>query len=268
MTESNIRRRHPDPIIFQGGNQTLPAAVAETVELEPTDDYAPFRDQVRALIRDGQPSYATVPYGLVRQEGLSDQVMAQATPTGTVFYVRWSSVPLGKNMPVTAVPLSIACYVDSATIPATIGNGGVTSDIDTNGNFTLAHPPTRSLLVSYGWQVFADNDLNQLLEGARSWLQGYPVITAVPDGLFSAITYQAAAQACESIGRALNFPDVTAGEAKESLSAVAKGYLQSAKDFYARADKARADFYTTGDEPLRPEATIIGVNYPVWQPFR
>jgi hypothetical protein len=227
-----------------------------------------YRDTVRTLIRDGQPSYATGPYGLVRQEELSDELDAQATPTQIVFYVRWSTVPLGKNVTITAVPSTIAVYVDGNTVPLTVGNGGVVQDIDFNGNFEISTPPTSRIMVTYGWQIFQDEDLDQILDQARSWVQGFATIDAVPDGLAPALTFHAAAVACETISRQMSLPDVTAGEAKESLSGVAKQYAASAKDFFARADKARQDFYTSGDQPLQPQAAVVGLAYPAYQPFR
>lgn len=228
------------------------------------------RDAVRALIRDGKPSYATVPFGLVRQEQLTDLIPVAATPTQTTFYVRFSSVPLGKNVTVQAVPATIAAYRDGLTTPDTVGNGGVTADIDQNGNFTLAHPPTSALLVTYGWQLFADADIDQVIGDANSWLFQWVEsgIGSIPDQLNHALAQYAAGLACESIGRQLQLPDVTAGEAKESLSSVAKGYMQSAKDFFARADKARQDFWSSADQPLQPAAAIVSLAYPVYQPKR
>lgn len=246
----------------------LEAPAVETLGLEPPDDYQPFRDTVRALIGDGMPSYATSPEGLVRQESLSDQIQAQATPTGTTFYVRWSNIPLGKNVTVMAVPLTIAAYVDGATIPATIANSGVTSDIDQNGNFTLAVAPVASLLVTYGWQAFSDDGIDELLDNARAWLQGFATIEKVPDGLSAALTWQAAALACQKLARKMALPDVAAGEAKEGLSDVAKQYAADAANYFKAAAQARKDFWTTGDQPLQPQAAIVSLNYPAYQPTR
>ena len=130
------------------------------------------RDAVRALLRDGQTStYATnVIFNLVRQEQLSDEIPAVATPTQTEFYVRFSSVPLGKNTTVYAIPGTIAAYVDGSDSPQTVGNGGVTQDIDPNGNFILRTPPTGQLLVTYGWESFNDGDIDQYIADANSWL--------------------------------------------------------------------------------------------------
>lgn len=228
------------------------------------------RDAVRALIRDGQPSYSASPYGLVRQESLSDEIPAAATPTLTEFYVRFQSVPLGKNMTVYAVPATIAAYRDGRTTPDTVNGGGVVSDIDTNGNFVLAAAPVSSLLVTYGWQLFQDGDIDQLISDAQSWLFQWvdAGLGSVPDALNHGLAMYAAGLACEAIGRQLQLPDVSAGEAKEDLSAVAKGYMQSAKDFFARADKARVDYWTSADQPKAPAAAVTSVNYPVYQPKR
>lgn len=230
--------------------------------------YPGFRDALRVLLRDGQPSYATSPYGLIRQEQLSDQIQAQATPTGTVFYVRFSTVPLGKNVTVTAIAGTIAAYVDGDPAPKTIANGGVTVDIDQNGNFTLRTAPVSQLFATYGWQIFSDGDLDQLLDESRSWLVEFATLDLIPDGLVPALCEHAAGLACESIGRQLQLPDVSAGEAKESLSQVAKGYLQTAKDFFARADKARKDYWSSADQPLQPAATVVALRYPQYQPQR
>jgi hypothetical protein len=226
------------------------------------------RDAVRALIRDGKPSYAQAPFGLVRQESLSDQIGTAATPTLTQFYVRWANVPLGKNMTVTAVPSTIAAYRDGLTVPDTVSNGKVTADIDQNGNFTLATAPVSALLVTYGWQIFADGDIDQLIADATSWLFQWSTIGAVPDQLNHALALYASGLACEGIGRQLQLPDVRAGEAAEDLSSVAKGYMASAKDFYARADKARIDYWTSADQPKQPAAGITSLKYPVYQPYR
>lgn len=229
------------------------------------------RDAVRALLRDGQPSYATSPFGLARQEQLSDQIAVAATPTQTEFYVRFQSVPLGKNMTVYAVPETIAAYVDGSTVPQTIANSGVTQDIDQNGNFILAAPPADSLTVTYGWQLFQDGDIDAYIADADSWLYAWVDsggISAIPDQLNHALAMYAAGLASEAIGRQLMLPDVTAGDAKESLSAVAKGYMQSATNYFSRADKARTDFWTSADEPKQPQAAITSLRYPVYQPYR
>lgn len=228
------------------------------------------RDAVRALLRDGQPSYAAVPYGLVRQEQLSDQIPAQATPTQTKFYVRFDSVPLGKNVSVSPVPATIAAYRDSATAPDTISNGKVTADIDINGNFTLATAPVASLLVTYGWQLFADGDIDQLIADAMSWLYQWvdAGLQALPDALNHALALHAAALGCEGISRQVALPDVTAGDMREALSDVAKMYAKTAADFFKRADRARKDYWTSADQPLQPQGAIIGLRYPVYQPKR
>jgi hypothetical protein len=212
------------------------------------------------------PSYATSPYGLVRQESLTDQI--PTSPTLTTFYVRWQNVPLGKNMTVFAVPSTIAAYRDGSTSPDTVGNGKVTADIDQNGNFTLQTAPTSSLLVTYGWQLFQDGDIDQLLDEARSWLFNWSTLDLVPDALNPALCQYAAGLACQSIARQLRFPDVSAGEARETLSAVAKGYEQDAKDFFARAAQGREDYWTSADQPKQPAAAIISVKYPAYQPRR
>lgn len=226
------------------------------------------RDAVRALIRDGQPSYATVPFGQVRQESLTDQIPAQATPTQTEFYVRFSSVPLGKNVTVQAIPATIAAYRDGSGTPDTIGNGRVTQDIDQNGNFILATAPVSQLLVTFGWQIFADGDIDAYLADGMSWLFNWSGVGAIPDQLNHALALYAAANAVSAIARQLRLPDVTAGEAKEALSDVAKGYEQDAKDYLGRAEQARKDFWTSADQPLQPAAAATAVHYPVYQPKR
>lgn len=234
----------------------------------PGSDTTPFpgyRDDVRTLIQDGMPSYATVPYGLVRQEQLTDQI---GTGGGiTTFYVRWQNVPLGKNVTVQAVPATIAAYVDGGTIPKTFGTG-VTSDIDQNGNFTLSAAPASSLLVTYGWQVFSDGDIDQFLDLARSWLYDFATLDLVPDALNPALTKYAAHLACSSIARRMALPDVTAGEAKEALSSVAKQYAASAKQFLSGAEQSRKDYWTSADQPLQPTAAIVSLRYPSYQPKR
>ena len=230
--------------------------------------YPGFRDTVRTLIRDGMPSYATSPYGLVRQEQLTDEIPATSTPTQTTFYVRFDSVPLGRNITVQAVPGTIAAYRDGSTTPDTIANGKVTQDIDANGNFTLQTAPQSSLLVTYGWQILADGDIDQLLDEARSWLVEFATLDVVPDGLNPALTQYAAGLACQSIARMARLPDVTIGDAKEALSAVAKGYEQDAKDHFARAATHRKAYWSSADRPLQPAAGVLSVTYPVYQPRR
>jgi hypothetical protein len=258
--QSNIRRR-PVPV----------GAVLPTDPDTPGSDPSPYPgllDQVRTLIQDGMPSYATTPYGLVRQEQLSQQIPAVNSPTLMTFMVLFGSVALGKNDPVLAVPATIAAYIDGSTIPATIANNGVTADIDQNGNFTLSTAPQSSLLVTYGYQRLADGDLYQHLDIARSWLHDFETLDLVPDGMVPAITHYAASLACASLARKLRLPDVTAGDAKETLSAVAKGYQADADDFMKKAQQFRKDYWTSADEPLSPTAAITSVNYPVYQPFR
>jgi hypothetical protein len=231
-----------------------------------TSPYPGLRDDVRTLIQDGMPSYATTPYGLVRQESLTDQI-----PVGgglTTFYVRWQNIPLGKNVTVLPVAATIAAYVDGATSPKTLGNGGVTSDIDQNGNFTLATAPTSSLLVTYGWQVFTDGDIDQFLDLARSWLFQWATLDQVPDGMNPALTKYAAHLACSSIARRMALPDVTAGEAKEALSQIAKAYAASAKQFLAEAEQSRKDYWTSADQPLQPAAATVSLRYPAYEPKR
>jgi hypothetical protein len=229
------------------------------------------RDAVRALLRDGKPSYASQPFGLVRQEQLTDQIPAAATPTLTEFYVRWQNVPLGKNGTASAIPATIAAYRDGSTIPDTIGNGLVTQDIDQNGNFILQHPPVSQLLVTYGWQWLADADIDQYISDASSWLFAWVDsggVTAIPDALNHALALYAASLAADALSRQLALPDVGAGEAKESLSKVAGMYAQSAKAWEAKAEKARSDYWTSADQPKQPAAAVLAVHYPAYQPRR
>lgn len=228
------------------------------------------RDAVRALLRDGQPSYAASPFGLVRQEQLTDQIPAQATPTQTTFYIRFQNVPLGKNVTYLPVAGTIAAYRDGSTTPDTIGNGGVTADIDQNGNFTLQTAPVASLTASYGYQLFQDGDVDQYIADGMSWLYQWvdTGITSIPDALNHALAMYAAAQAADGIARQIALPDVTAGEAKETLSQVAKAYAQSAKTWLGMAEQARKDFWTSADQPLQPAAATVSLRYPVYQPKR
>lgn len=228
------------------------------------------RDAVRALLRDGQPSYAAGPYGLVRQESLTDQIPAAATPTLTEFYVRFANVPLGKNVPYTAVPNTIAAYRDGSTVPDTVQNGRIHQDIDQNGNFILATAPVSSLLVTYGYQLCADGDIDQYISDAMSWLFQWvdTGLGSIPDALNHALALYAAAQGAKAIARQLRLPDVTAGEAKESLSQVAKGYDTDVKNWLAMAEQARKDFWTSADQPLQPQAAMVSLRYPVYQPKR
>jgi hypothetical protein len=99
-------------------------------------------------------------------------------------------------------------------------------------------------------------------------LQGFASITEVPDGLAAALTWQAAAMACQKLARQMALPDVTAGEAKEALSDVAKQYAADATSFFKAAAQARKDYWTTGDQPLQPQAAITSLNYPAYQPIR
>lgn len=226
------------------------------------------RDAVRTLVRDGMPSTALHPYGIVRQEQLSDQIPAVPTPTQTTFYVRFASVPLGKNVTVQAVPGTIAAYRDGVSIPDTLAGGWVTSDIDFNGGFTLAHPPVSGLLVSYGWQLLADSDLDELVDTARSWLYAWASIGLIPDGCNPALSQYAAGLACRSIARQCRLAKVGAGDAREDLSDVADGYEKDASDFLKRAETARASYWTSADQPKSPAAAIGNMNYPNYQPRR
>jgi hypothetical protein len=262
--QSNIRPRQtraPIPV----------TAVLPTEPDVPGSDPSPYPgllDQVRTLLSDGMPSYATTPYGLVRQEQLTQQIPPSSPSTLMTFIVLYSSVPLGKNDPVQPVPSTIAAYIDGSTIPATIANSGVTSDIDVNGNFTLSTAPQSSLLVTYGWQRFSDGDLYQFLDIARSWLYDYQTLDQVPDGMVPAITHYAASLAAASLARKLRLPDVTAGDAKETLSETAKGYQADADAFMNKAQQFRKDYWTSADQPLQPAVGIVSVNYPVYQPPR
>lgn len=226
------------------------------------------RDAVRTLVRDGMPSTALRPYGMVRQEQLSDQILSLATPAQTTFYVRFQSVPLGRNVTVQAVPGTIAAYRDGASVPDTIAGGAVTSDIDFNGSFTLARPPVSGLLVSYGWQLFADGDIDELVDQARSWLYAWASIGLIPDGMNPALSQYAAGLACRSIARQCRLANVGAGDAHEDLSDVAAGYEKDAADFSARAVAARASYWTSADQPKQPAAAIASIDYPSYQPTR
>lgn len=74
--------------------------------------------------------------------------------------------------------------------------------------------------------------------------------------------------ACQKLARQMALPDVTAGEAKEALSDVAKQYAADATSFFKAAAQARKDYWTTGDQPLQPQAAITSLNYPAYQPIR
>lgn len=246
-------------------------AVLPTEPDVPGSDPSPYPgllDQVRTLLQDGMPSYATAAYGMVRQEQLTQQIPATSPSTETTFMVLFSQSPLGKNDPVQPVAGTIAAYIDGATSPATVANSGVTSDIDQNGNFTLSTAPQSSLLVSYGYQRWGNGDLYQYIDLGRSWLHDFQSLDVVPDGMVPALTHYAASLACAALARRLRLPDVTAGDAKETLSTVAKGYQSDADDHMKKAQQFRKDYWTSADEPLQPAAATIAVNYPAYQPYR
>jgi hypothetical protein len=216
-------------------------------------------DSVRRLIQDGPG------YNLVRQEDLSDLIPAQATPTQTSFYVRFSSVPTEQYVTVFAVPGTLLAYVDG-------GFGvGPRTDVDINGTFILPSAPTSSLLATYQWQYFMDADIADFVDRARGWVGGpnaYPDLTTVPDGLMPALIDYGASLACAAMARKCSLADVRAGEAEARLSALARQYAAQAQSFETSAAAASRRYWTRADQTAAPGMDLSSIGFSQYQPMR
>ncbi len=222
------------------------------------------RYQVRHEIRDGMPALDAnpTPFEMVRLEDLSDQIVQQATPASTQFQLRFQNVPLEQYATVYAVPGTLVAYVDGWTpTPPTV-------DVDRNGNFTLPVAPVASLKITYGWQYFLDQAIDNFVDQARQWLREYTSVTLIPDGLNPALVHYASALALRALGRQLTLAMVRGGDAEIDLSALAKAYTTQADALEKTATAEREAYYSRGPEPLAPTATLIGTHQRPWTPQR
>jgi hypothetical protein len=220
------------------------------------------RNAVRHQVRDGAPS-GQQPFNMVRLEPLTDQIPATATPTQTVFQVRYDLVPTQEHMTVTAIPNTLTAFVDGSWAPTT-----PTLDVDRNGNFTLPHPPFSALLVTYGWQYLADGELDNFVEEARRWLREWNEVSEIPDGLFGALTRYASALALRALQRTANIADQKAGDTDISFSDLAKSYATQAKELEARAEADRKAYYSRGAEVEEPFAESEALHIDRFEPLR
>lgn len=223
------------------------------------------RNTVRHLLRDGTPwlDATPVPFNMVRLEELSDQIQQTATPTQTVFQLRFANVPTEQYMTVSAVPGTLVLYVDGSWAPT-----APTVDVDLNGNFTLPVPPVTELMATYAWQYFSDGAVDQYVDQARQWLREFTTVALVPDGLMPALTHYAAALALRSLARQANIADLRAGDSEVSFSDLAKSYITQAAAMEKLAEGEREAYYTRGPEALAPAVDVSSLVIDPFEPLR
>lgn len=226
---------------------------------------AQARDAVRRVIQDGMTQAAATnhAFSIVRLEDLTDQVAAQATPTGKTFQVRFSQVPTEEYVTVYAIPGTLVAFIDGSTTPA-----APTTDVDQNGTFVVATAPVNSLQVTYAWQYFADDDIDDFLDRARSWLREYSSIAQVPDGLNPALIEYAAGEAVRALARKVSLADASAGDAKINLSQLTQEYQTQAKQLHAAAQSDRDSYWHRASETLAPAVATLGLGFGNYQPRR
>jgi hypothetical protein len=229
---------------------------------------ATARNDVRHRLRDGVPvlDASPVPFNTVRLEDCSDQIPTPqpATPTQTVFQVRFDDVPTQRYLNVNACPGTLVAYVDGSWAPTT-----PTKDVDVNGNFTLPVVPL-SQLITYSWQYFADGEIDQFVDEARSWLREFQTVTTIPDGLVPALISNAASRALQALARAATLVPVHAGDSDIDWSKLAAAYATQADTQCKRADAERLAFYSQGPEAVDPTVATFGsvnIGSP-WTPSR
>lgn len=238
----------------EAGNAQQSGAVFSPVQGQTTAGGNPTkasaRNAVRHQIRDGMPlgDSVPVPYNMVRLEPLTDQIPAeQATPTQTVFQVRYDLVPTQDHMTVQPVPGTLVAYVDGSWTPT-----APTVDVDQNGNFTLAVPPLKSLQITYAWQYLSDGEIDNFVEEARRWLREFGELTQIPDGLAHALTRYAAGLALNALSRSANIADQKAGDTEIKFSDLAKTWAKQAAELLKQAEGERQAFYSRGPESEEP----------------
>lgn len=218
------------------------------------------RQQVRRLVQDGQTSDATpVPYKMVRLEDLTDQVS-----TGqTTFQVRFTGVPTEAYVTCYVIPGSLVAYVDGSPAPTS-----PKTDVDRNGNFVLSAAPGQQVQVSYGWQYFADSDIDDFVDQARQWLREYTDVTLVPDGLVPALVRHAASKALEALAAKVALPSVSAGEASADLSKLASEWRAQATAWASEATSLRESYWARASEPRGPAFDTGSMALDPYQPQR
>lgn len=252
------------------GNAQTSGAVYSPVQGQTTAGGNPTkasaRNAVRHQIRDGYPvgDAVPVPFNLVRLEALTDQIPAEAaTPTQTVFQVRYDLVPTQQHMTVEAVPGTLTAYVDGSWTPT-----APTVDVDRNGNFTLAVAPLKTLLVTYAWQYLSDGEIDNFVERSREWLRQFTTVEAIPDGLSHALTQYAAALAMRALARSATIANQKAGDTDIAFSDLAKSYTAEADALEKRAEKDREQFYSHSPDVLEPFAEGEGLEIDGYEPLR
>jgi hypothetical protein len=252
------------------GNSQVSGAVYSPVQgqLGPAGNATKLaaRNGVRHQIRDGMPvgDVVPVPYNMVRLEPLTDQIPAEAaTPTQTVFQVRYDLVPTQEHMTVQPVPGTLVAYVDGSWTPT-----APSVDVDQNGNFTLPVPPLRSLQITYAWQYLSDGEIDNFVEESRRWLREFTEVSQVPDGLIGALTRYAAALALRALERSANIADQKAGDTEIKFSDLAKAYAKQSAELLKQAESEREVFYSRGPEPLEPFAEAESLQIDGYEPLR
>jgi hypothetical protein len=225
-----------------------------------------YTDRLRRAIQDGQTSDGET-LAVARLEDLSDQVMAQATPTGLKFQVRFAGIPTQNFVSAFVVPDSLVAFVDASASPVTPA-----VDVDVNGVFTLAAPPAERLQVTYAWAYFQTPSLEAFLDEARAWVIGpatLPEINEVPDGLMPALLDNAAARALRALAAKIQLASAHSGDSGMDFSDLTKAYSLQAKEKMASAELARKSYYGRADQTLAPASGLgqLGLG-PPYQPRR
>lgn len=188
---------------------------------------ADLLNRLRILIDDGATDKNVFKENL-RRSALGDQVDA----TNLSFKLNNSRISVVASMSTLLVSKDGAAFA----APASVDN--------TRGTFTLASVPTTSLLASYSWQYFTDDELNDFLTQAGDFVEATADITTVPVGLLDALVFKAASDACFALSaRRTPLYDAAAGGKSANKNDISKKYRELAKDLFDRAVAERKAFY-------------------------
>lgn len=214
---------------------------------------ATFNDRLRRAIQDGRTSDGET-LSIARLEGLSDQVMQQATPTGLEFAVRFAATPTQGFADTFVVPGTLIAFVDSNPAPV-----APTVDVNSSGVFKLAAAPAELLCVTYAWEYLQQATIEALLDEARAWAAGpttFTTLEEVPDGLTGAVIDFAAARALRSLAAKLQLASTRAGDSGADWSDLTKAYSVQAKDRQGTAEATRKSYYSRADQTLAPASEL------------
>jgi len=193
---------------------------------------------------------------------ITDDVSNQMTSTNLIYKLNHRPVVSGSEV-----------VTKDGTILATPAGYAINY---TTGIVTLVAAPTYSIVVSYFWQDFTDDQIDGFIySGLQHISQGTARadaetdFAALPQGLQVVVEHYALYHAFAALAsKTIRLHKAAAGKKNVDKDQVAKKYQDAAKFWHDSADKEREDYYKRQGRRNAPASAENAVIYPTNTPIR